>query len=138
MSEIKIEIDQDDIKALLHDLDPDQMWRAIGRGLGVGARRVWQNLPSYPPPPADSSYRRTGELGRRMYVGDPVVTGNGASVEIGDNRPGAGFVIGPRSGDPHQAFMHVGRWWQLDVEMEKGIGAVTDAVDDELRRLFGR
>lgn len=136
MSNVKIDVDADDVKNLLRELDPDVLWAAIGRGLGVGARRVWQNLPAYPPPPPDSSYRRTGELGRRIYVGEPIVSGTSATVEMGDNRPGAGFVIGPRSGNPHQAFMHVGRWWQLDVEMEKGVPEVIKAVDDELRRLY--
>ncbi len=138
MSSIKIEIDESDAKAILKALEPAALIRAIAAGMGRGARRVWEGLPKYPPAPATSSYRRTGELGRRLYVAEPVVSGSSVSVELGDNRPNAGYVIGPSSGSPHQAFMHVGRWWQLDVEMQANVSKVEDAVQDEINKLMGR
>lgn len=134
---IGIEIDQDSVTKALELFDGAAIWAAIGRGMTTGARRVWERLPPYPDADPDSTYERTGELGRRSFSNEAVVDRASAYVELGNNRPGAGYVIGPTDGDPHQAWMHVGRWWQLDVEMAANVDEVSAAVNDAIAELSG-
>jgi len=133
---ITIEVDQTQADHIKKALGAREFWAAVGRGMARGARRVWQDLPGYPPPPAGSTYRRTGELGRRFSVGEVSVSANSATVPIGNNTPYAGFVVGPDMGSPHQAWMHRGRWWQLDKEMEKDVNKVRGPIEEELNRLM--
>lgn len=132
---ITVEIDEAQANRIKKALGEREFWAAVGRGMARGARRVWQDLPSYPAPPADSTYSRTGELGRRFYVGQVDVGPNSATVTIGNNTPYAGYVVGPDSGSPHQAWMHRGRWWQLDKEMEKDVRRVAEPIETELNNL---
>ncbi len=132
---IAIEIDEAQANRIKQALGEREFWAAVGRGMSRGARRVWQDLPPYPSPPTGSTYRRTGELGRRFTVGEVQVSANSVTVAIGNNTRYAGFVVGPDMGNPHQAWMHKGRWWQLDKEMEKDVRKVTEPVEDELSRL---
>jgi hypothetical protein len=77
-----------------------------------------QRMPPYPPPPAGSTYSRTGYLGRSLTalvgrVADAAseVREAGDDIEgvVGTNVVYAGYVIGQS-----QAKAHRGRWWQLE------------------------
>lgn len=96
-----------------------------------------RRLAKYPPPPAGSTYVRTGELGRKWRgVGTP------DRVRIENPMPYAGYVEGddpdykPKYArstvDSDQAWMHVGRWPRalevLDEEYEKLLPRLQDAI----------
>ena len=83
-------------------------------------------LATYPAPPMNSSYRRTGTLGRSWTT--KVTPGvDGIVGEIGTDVPYAPFVQGG-SGPRQQAWMHQGRW-QTDEQ-------VIHANESRIRALF--
>lgn len=103
---------------------PAEFQRAIVPGMTRGMYLVHQNIPPYPAPPANSSYVRTGKLGQSITT---EVTTDGVDVAgvIGSNIPYAPYVIGS---DDEQAWMHEGRWWQLDNIVEKNLDAIAEEI----------
>lgn len=81
-----------------------------------------------PPPPTNSRYVRTGRFSDSWRV-DPGTQEssrlivNDATDENGRLYPD--FVAG------HQAYMHVGRWWQVESELDE----IKDDLKDELEKL---
>jgi hypothetical protein len=97
---------------------------------------LWEKVPPYPPPPPNSTYERTGLLGRSLGVsegghkmGQPGILrikrmgGNVHSATFGTNLKYAPDVIGES-----QKAQFTGRWWTL--------GAVARTAEDEIIRLF--
>ncbi len=75
-------------------------------------------MADYPPPPENSTYVRTGDLGRSWGAQSPIggISGLMGVIESTDV-PYAGFVErDPSLGDPHQALIHRDRW-QTDVQV---------------------
>ena len=71
----------------------------------------------YPPAPADSSYRRTGTLGRLWVAASPHVTVGG---HVLDARIRNATPYGPYVQDPdRQAKQHRGRWRTTDQVVEE-------------------
>lgn len=71
----------------------------------------------YPPAPADSSYRRTGTLGRLWMAATPHVTVSG---HVLDARIANATPYGPYVQDPErQAAQHRGRWKTTDQVVEE-------------------
>lgn len=77
-----------------------------------------QRMPPYPPPPAGSTYKRTGYLGRSLtaLVGrapdaasDVREVAGGVEGQVGTNVVYAGRVIGQDQGRAWK-----GRWWRLE------------------------
>ncbi len=58
---------------------------------------------NYPPPPAGSTYQRTGQLGSWSWR---VEKPGGGQYAFTNATPYAGYVVGE-----DQAFMHRNRWW---------------------------
>jgi hypothetical protein len=86
-------------------------------------------IPGYPPPPAGSTYRRTGTLGRAVTAapGSPLpsltrVESLGAGVRgvIGGRLDYIGYVIDANK----QAWMHRGRWWTLQKVIQGARGGI--------------
>ena len=77
----------------------------LERALGLIAKGVGFELKNelqvYPPPPADSSYRRTGTLKRSWHV-----RRQGTSATVGNPTEYAPYV----QSESQQAWMHEGRW----------------------------
>ena len=101
---------------------------------------IRQRMADYPPPPPASTYVRTGDLGRSWGAQSPIGgVGGLMGVIASSDVPYAGFVEhDPTLGDPHQAWMHVGRW-QTDLqvvnESAEQIGQdFTAAIQAELNR----
>ena len=101
---------------------PGRLRKAMGVTMLAAITTLHENVPPYPAPPASSTYRRTGTLGRTLGVsqggqtsGKPdifqVRTMGSGSLEgiFGTNLKYAPFVIGERS----QAKAHKGRWWSI-------------------------
>ena len=97
---------------------------------------LWENVPPYPSPPENSTYVRTGTLGRTLGGGmeggkgggEPdiyVVREFGAGYEgrFGTNLEYAPYVIG----DDTQA-AHMGHWWK--------IGVIAGKSADKINRMF--
>lgn len=109
--------------------------RDIPAELEVATRKavayVHSTVPAYPPPPPQSTYRRTGTLGRE--IGTEVrPMGSKIIGLIGTNTVYAPWVISDEkvgSRGP-QAWMHVGRWWTLQGVVHKAWGSVVKIYRD--------
>ena len=91
----------------------------IGKHARAEQKRL-RNKP-YPPKPATSTYVRKRFFGgiAGSFSARRISTG---VWNINNSRPYASYVIGPR-----QAWMHVGRWWQMRDEMQKRMPDLTRA-----------
>ena len=100
--------------------------------------KVWELIPGYPKPPPNSTYKRTGTLGRTLGVsegghklGKPAIFevrqrgSQMTSGHIGTNLEYAPQVIGD-----HQDPVHTGRWYTLKgvaVSAEKAVVQLFEA-----------
>lgn len=109
-----------------------QKLKKIGQiGIEASLNVLWENVPPYPTAPENSTYQRTGSLGRSLGSspaggsggGKPSIyevkqQGIGGFVEgrFGTNLDYAPYVIGPDEGEKgaRQAWMHKGKWWKLE------------------------
>jgi hypothetical protein len=91
---------------------------------------VRARMADYPPPPPDSTYIRTGNLGRSWAAASPIEAGGSMiGVIASTDVDYAGFVQGdPSGGYPSQATIHKDRW-QTDVQ-------VINALAPEIGRDF--
>lgn len=98
-----------------------------------------QRMPSYPPPPPASTYRRTELLGRsltamvgRHPAARSTVDGAGDTIRgvIGTAVVYAPFVIGER-----QAKVHRGRWWRLDQSVLSHKAQIEAEFEDAAERI---
>lgn len=90
------------------------------------------DLASYPSPPANSAYRRTGTLGRTWTAAKPEfqAISSGFEARIGNPTPYAPFV----QGTP-QARMHRGRWEEAEKIAEKHTGDMEQRIQGAVDRL---
>jgi hypothetical protein len=92
---------------------------------------LWQKAGEYGYPPAnpDSTYTRTGLLGRSLGIGEGGGTPNQPSIydvqdtqaSFGTNLEYAPYVVGDF--DTEQAWMHQDRWWTIPQTL------LTDSLD---------
>lgn len=98
---------------------------------------VHSTVPPYPAPPAASTYRRTGTMGRSITT---EVRSLGSQVVgvIGTNVIYAPWVISDESagGAGPQAFMHKGRWWTLQGVVSKARDNIVKIYEDAVRALL--
>jgi hypothetical protein len=116
---------------------PRELQQSVGVTMDAAMLALHENVPPYPPPPGDSSYDRTGTLGRTLgssegggRSGTPDVyevreMGSTWEGHFGTNLDYAPHVIG----DDTQAWMHQGRWWTIKT--------VADKATDKINRMFG-
>lgn len=112
------------LDALAKAVTPAQFQGAVLAGMRSGFYLVHQHLPPYPAPPPNSSYVRTGKLGQTITE-EVATVGNDVSGMIGSDIEYAPYVIG---GDDEQAWMHQGRWWQLENVVEKDLDLIIDEI----------
>lgn len=116
---------------------PQKLSAAIKTTLGAALLALWENVPPYPPPPENSTYVRTGTLGRTLgssegggKSGQPDIyevkpLGGGEwEAHFGTNLEYAPYVIG----DDTQA-RHMQHWWKISVIKERAA--------EKINRLFG-
>ena len=107
---------------------PVKLGQVMAKGMAASLTVIWEKIPPYPAPPADSSYRRTGTLGRTLGSsmrgstsgGNPDIftvkkLGAGYEGRFGTRLNYAPYVIG----DGTQSRAHAGRWWTLRNVAEK-------------------
>ncbi len=116
---------------------PEVLDRKVRTALDAILLVLWGNVPPYPEPPENSSYDRTGTLGRTLgssFSGGkgsdhPAIyevrqQNGGYEAHFGTNLAYAPYVIGE-----NQAWMHKDRWWKLQV--------VADKSRDKIKQVFG-
>ena len=144
------------VKVEVHGLDelrrkfekfPHVFAAAMKTTLTAVLLKLWDSVPSYPKPPPNSTYKRTGTLGRSLGVGwsggghkmgQPGImrikrgARNVHSASFGTNLEYAPDVIGDRQTAPFQ-----GRWWTLRgvaVSAEKAIVGLFETMAAALAR----
>lgn len=117
---------------------PVELHKAMSTTTSAALLVLWENVPPYPPAPANSTYDRTGTLGRTLGSG----TGGGVAGEpdiftvkplgktdyegkFGTRLDYAEHVIG----DGTQAKVHQGVWWTMRTIAEKAAGKIGRLVD---------
>jgi hypothetical protein len=104
------------------DQFPDQATDRLETVLRQGLMLLAAYAADYPPKPADSSYRRTGTLGRGWTAATPQVTVSGhvLGARITNAIPYGPEVQGPGQQLP----VHRGRWEPTDEIMSNHVGEV--------------
>ncbi len=101
---------------------PDKLQQILKLGMDASLLALWEKVPPYPAPPQDSTYRRTGTLGRTLGSsesggrsgGTPEIYetrklgATGMEGQFGTNLEYAPHVIGEQS----QA-SHMSHWWKM-------------------------
>ena len=118
---------------------PGKVRKSLRTTLEYALLVLQESVPSYPSPPAGSTYQRTGTLGCTLTIGDEDNIyeirdgGDYMAGEFGTNLEYAPFVIG----DPEsQQAAHMKHWWTLPVTVvNRALGKITggfQALADEL------
>ena len=114
----------------------DQLERTLGRATAARTLRRAMNkatlhlqgkMADYPSPPAGSTYRRTGTLGRRWTTD---VSGDGKRGRVGNNTLYGPWVQSERL----QARWHRGRWQTDEKVAKQEERKVRDFFEDEIER----
>jgi len=116
---------------VLKRLDEKKILDAAEAGMKRGVLYVHSTVPPYPPAPPNSTYRRTGTLGREITTKTERSAGNILGI-IGAAAPYAPLVIG----EDTQAWMHAGRWWTLHSVVRKAADRVAGFIRDEVSKVW--
>ena len=124
------------LMAKLKKLSAPELTRELEKTTRKAVLYVHGQVPNYPPAPAGSIYKRTGDLGKR--IGTEVKTmGTDVVGLIGSPTPYSPWVISDEavgSVGP-QAWMHKGRWYTLQGVVKKAQDVVNRFFEDMMRRL---
>lgn len=104
--------------------------RYVGIAMHASLEHLRDKAAKYPPRPPQSTYRRTGTLGRKWATKvkmAPAVVGY-----LGNNAPYAGYV----QDRAQQAWMHVGRWQTVQDVIEDEAEFVTGQFETAARIIF--
>jgi hypothetical protein len=129
---------------------PQKLRAGLRKTMFTSLDIVHENVKPYPPPPTDSSYRRTGTLGRTLGASrGGALTGSKPDIyrvqqTSADNMTGyfgtkldyAPYVIGGAQDDPGQAWMHKSRWWTIDDVAEAAKEKVQAAWNELIKRIL--
>lgn len=102
---------------------------AIGQGLGEWSKDLLDGqlygMENYAPPPANSTYIRTGRLGANWGLSRPRKT----AVSFNNTTSYARYVVGDSQGG-RQAAIHAGRWWIALNRVEGQVDKLADKIED--------
>ena len=127
-------------------------------GINASLLVLWENVPPYPEANPDSSYRRTGTLGRTLgsseaggkSAGSPdIYTVKALGTTEMEGRFGTRLGYSPYVIGENQAWMHKDRWWKLSAIIPKAQGKIvkiwegiakllTDFLDAKSSGLLGK
>ena len=136
MPSITIQIRPPDLVQRMHRY-PEKLQGEMEKTMRQSLAHMQGSVPDYPPAPANSSYRRTGTLGRTIGAGGGRAdiysverVGSGYEATLGTRLEYAPYVIGER-----QAWMRAGRWWKLSSVLSRatpGIERLFEAMAERL------
>lgn len=122
MSEIRVEIKGlDEIRERMRQF-PQKWAQVLSFTFRASLLKVWELIPPYPPEPPESTYIRTGTLGRSLGSSEAGGhTGGSPDIfEIDLGQPYSSASFGTRLeyapyviGEQEQAQVHQGRWWTM-------------------------
>lgn len=157
MSDVGIEIHGADELIAKYGRIREQLPASMKRTMVRSVIYAQGQIPAYPAPPAGSSYRRTGTLGRVVTAfpghsgprslgggggdngGTPLTRveamGGGVKGVIGGRLSYLPYVIGDDSGGG-QAWMHSGRWWILEKVIAGARGGIARLWQSDMKHLF--
>ena len=126
MTQLSIEVKGADIvRRGLQDLSAEIP--KIGRlQIYQTAQAIVRRMKMYPPPPAASTYVRTGTLG-----GGWTITPNTNGYTTRNDTPYTKYVVGNAWG-LEQAWMHVGRWQLLRDVQDEEVAKLPDEIEKEI------
>jgi len=114
---------------------PEQLTKTMAVGMSASLNIYWENVLPYAVEPANSTYDRTGTLGKSLgsdqsggATGQPSIyrikqlDGGNFEGTFGTSLDYAPVVIG----DTEQAEVHRGRWWQMLNVAEKAAAKVNE------------
>lgn len=107
-----------------------QVW--MKRPTHKALKIIKERLQQYPPPPAGSTYQRTGDL-RSSWHFRTVLSGDQLGRVFSTGVPYAPFVQGYQS----QATVHKGRWETEKDVAEAEADTVMDLLENELAKQMG-
>lgn len=129
---------------------PEELAKIGAVAMDASLHVLWENVPPYPPPPKDSTYRRTGTLGKSLgsseqggTSGDPSIYkihslgGGNFEGQFGSSLSYAQYVIGTGT----QAKVHQGRWYTMMTIAAKSadkINEIWQSVGDKLAAFLER
>ena len=125
------------LMAKLKKLSAPELTSEIEKTTWKAVHYVHSQVPSYPSPPAGSTYGRSGNLGRSINTKVKTM-GTDVVGLIGSSMTYAPWVISDEeapNGDGPQAWMHVGRWYTLQGVVRKAQDNINKFFDDMMRRL---
>ena len=122
---------------------PQKLTDSVRVTMTAALLALWENVPPYAPEPEDSTYVRTGTLGRTLgsgmeggQAGQPDVfyvreMGSEWEAHFGTNLEYAPYVIG----DDTQAAVHQGRWWTIRTVAEKASAKIDSLFETLVNKL---
>lgn len=133
--DVRITIDDAEVQRMLSRA-PRQIGSAFRAGLLDGALYIKRILTTYPPPPPNSTYRRTLTLGRSWFT-RTIGSGLDTAVEIYSAGNMAPYNRKVQS-RPEQARIHRGRWPTAQGVAEQSRQQVTQFLVTRLQQALGR
>jgi hypothetical protein len=130
----------DKLRLKIRGIQGEQLLKEMEETTQKAVLYVHGQVPSYPPPPSMSTYRRTGTLGRQITT-EVRTAGSSVLGVIGSPTPYSPWVISSEtvpSGEGPQAEVHKGRWWTLQKVVEDARETVIGFYKDMIDRLLSR
>jgi len=118
---------------------PQQLKRGMRVAMDASLLALHESVPPYPAPPPDSTYRRTGTLGRTLGVGGGkpdiyrvIDKSEQFEGQFGTKLKYAPYVIGDRIEGlkEGQTDVHFGRWWTMS--------KIGEAAKDKITQIWSR
>ena len=118
---------------------PTKLGETLKKTMEASLLTLWENVPPYPPPPATSTYKRTGMLGRSL--GSSETGGKSGSVpqiyeikQLGSGQLEGGFGTrlgyAPRViGEGTQENPWAGYWWHMGTIEKKAEGKIIELFE---------
>lgn len=119
---------EEQIQAIVKELSGDD-W--LKKPTNLSAALIQKELATYPPPPAGSTYRRTGTLGRRWQFVTEIKPFR-VVANVFNTTSYAPFVEGSMT----QARIHQGRWPTDEQVVEESLEPVAELYADSVNEVF--
>lgn len=133
MTEMMIKIDEAAVASVVRKLGSlEKLVERMDRPMDRAVQVLWQTLSTYPPRPSQSTYRRTGTLGRR-WTKDVQRNGETLVGSVGNNTAYAIYV----QSEQYQVAVHRATGWITDEQARSDKErAIMYEFDREIARII--